>query len=243
MSVEWPPPILRIGTQKQLSETSPEGCAYALTVTEAREAEELLGLYNDLDYVVRLAEMLTLLLRERGQKKQSEGVREVPLYGPDEGDETYVQRALWEAALVAYGRCFHKGKRHCLNENVFEGQPEAILVWHRYFKNTRDKHVAHSVNPFEECVTGAHIVDRDTAPRLVGVFNLHVQRSGESVETVDSLKQLAVYVREVVERKRKEASGRLWRKAASLSPEELRNLPELEVTPEQKFNTAGKQRR
>ena len=56
--------------------------------------------------------------------------------------------ALWTAALVKYVRCFTSGKRTELDASVFEDINGARDT-HQYFKNMRDKHVAHSVNPFE----------------------------------------------------------------------------------------------
>ena len=65
----------------------------------------------------------------------------------DEADNLLIE-ALWTAALVKYVRCFTSGKRFGLDPSVFDGLAGASET-HQYFKNMRDKHVAHSVNPFE----------------------------------------------------------------------------------------------
>lgn len=238
-------PALHVGTSEQFSDAPPGSYAYRLQVEEAKDSEALLGLYNDLNYVVRITRLLVSMddKTESHEDEEANGVREVPLEGPGQSEQELTARALWEAALVAYARCFHRGKRRWLNESIFEGQDEDMLVWHRYFKNTRDKHVAHSVNPFESYVTFAYVADLDTVPRLTGVYNMQLIRAGEHVTTVEWLGSLATYVLEALEPQRKEALDRLWKAAKSLSPAELRRLPILEVTPEQGFDVPGKDRR
>lgn len=67
---------------------------------------------------------------------------------PETDRDNVTIEALWTAALVKYVRCFTSGKRGELDATVFEGV-DGALDTHQYFKNMRDKHVAHSVNPFE----------------------------------------------------------------------------------------------
>lgn len=68
---------------------------------------------------------------------------------------------LFSAALVRYFRCFSHGARLGLRRADIEGlEPEALGA-HDYFKDLRDKYIAHSVNPFERTVVTAIVVDRD----------------------------------------------------------------------------------
>jgi hypothetical protein len=62
--------------------------------------------------------------------------------------------ALWTSALVKYARCFASGKRFGLDEKIFEHFDGDPIGTHRYFIDMRNKHVAHSVNPFEEVRVG-----------------------------------------------------------------------------------------
>jgi hypothetical protein len=54
---------------------------------------------------------------------------------------------------VKYVRCFTTGKRFGLDLSVFDDSDGARDT-HQYFKDMRDKHVVHSVNPFEDASVG-----------------------------------------------------------------------------------------
>lgn len=68
-------------------------------------------------------------------------------YGPD----TIGAQALWAAALVAYARCFVGGVRTAGAAAALVGKlPPDEQADHARFRALRDKHVAHSVNAFEQ---------------------------------------------------------------------------------------------
>lgn len=204
---------------------------------EATEAQDYRSLYQDMDFVVRVTRELRHVLLQRASRPAENA-------DPDADPSDDTLRSLWIAALVTYGRCFHKGKRRHLNESVFDGQPEAVLVWHRYFKDTRDKHIAHSVNPFEINATGVHVLDLDgESSRIEGVVNLYATRGLEQPEVVGYLGWLATYARDVMLTKHDEANNKVFEKAKSLSKEQLRRLPPLEEVPQMSFETAKKRRR
>jgi len=74
----------------------------------------------------------------------------------DQSDDI-LRRALFVAALVAYARCFkgNEGVRIGLKENDLESMGEnKVLAFHQFFITLRDKHIAHSVNDFEQAVIG-----------------------------------------------------------------------------------------
>lgn len=58
-------------------------------------------------------------------------------------------QSYWSAALMAYVRCFSTGKRYGLTPDIYKHLSVAIDC-HNYYKDMRDKHIAHSVNPFEQ---------------------------------------------------------------------------------------------
>lgn len=67
------------------------------------------------------------------------------------GPDTANARALWISGLVSHARCFRGGVR------TAGGAPDAVRALsesnkerHEYFLNLRDKHIAHSVNAFEQ---------------------------------------------------------------------------------------------
>lgn len=85
-------------------------------------------------------------------------------------------------------------KGRWLDERIFEGETEAALTYHRYFRDTRDKHIAHSVNPFEVHATGVRVNDHDgDNPRVESVVTMWLAQAGEQLEVVGYLKWLATY--------------------------------------------------
>jgi len=83
---------------------------------------------------------------------------------------------LWTAALVRYGRCFKKGKRKPLTIDVLSHLRGNPIAAHTYYLNQRDKLVAHSVNPFEDCKIGLVLARADDEPRRVrGIAHLYAR--------------------------------------------------------------------
>lgn len=217
-------PMISVGSP---GEPPPPGMtpAFKVELEEARESEDYHGIYRDLEFVVSVTRQLRGVLLQ-----QSSQPSDVP---SSVGMSDNVLRSLWLAALVTYGRCFHQGKRRWLDESVFEGETEGVLEWHRYFRNTRDKHVAHSVNPFEVHATRVEITDHGgNTPRVEGVITLYAIRGNEPPEVVGYLEWLATYVRDAVWKKHTAASNRVLEKAKSLRKEQLQKLRPLEVVPQ-----------
>ena len=114
-------------------------------------------------------------------------------------DDLPRQTAFWTAALVKYVRCFTSGKRFGLNENIFLGIEGDPVGAHRFFKNMRDKHVAHSVNPFEEVRVGAVLSPEGTQPQVVqGISAISRKLICTDVEGVRTLGQLASVIHKKV---------------------------------------------
>ena len=117
----------------------------------------------------------------------------------EEPDQIAVQ-SYWTTALVTYVRCFTTGKRVGLSESIFEGiqghEQPAVEV-HRHFKALRDKHIAHSVNPFEQVEIGAVLSPPGAQNRKVeGVATLSMRLISLDAEGVDSLHELARIARQ-----------------------------------------------
>ena len=67
-----------------------------------------------------------------------------------EAYDPVIWEALSAAAVVRYARCFNSGKRDRLKHDLFNAAPQHVKEAHEYFIAVRSKHVAHSVNVFEE---------------------------------------------------------------------------------------------
>ena len=81
--------------------------------------------------------------------------------------------ALSAAAAIAYGRCFGRSKaRFSLPKAFKDTMPDHIKEAHEYVLAVRDKHIAHSENPYEHnfLVVDLSVVDG----QLVGVADAQV---------------------------------------------------------------------
>ena len=111
------------------------------------------------------------------------------------------------AALISYTRCFSAGKRLGLSEDIFkndklEGDP---LGCHHYFKNLRDKHIAHSVNPFEQIVVDLQLSNPKSKKReVLGVSVLSQKLICTTVDGAETFLRLALIAREEVRKLAKE---------------------------------------
>jgi len=61
------------------------------------------------------------------------------------------------AAIIRYARCFNKAKRFGLTEENISSLPEHLLDFHKHFHTLRSKHLAHSVNVYEQPFSYIHI--------------------------------------------------------------------------------------
>lgn len=79
----------------------------------------------------------------------------------------YAWEALAYAAAVAYARCFGKGVRPPLPKVLIEEAPAEVRETHEFIMDLRNKHIAHSVNVFEENRVVANVLVVDRAPTEV----------------------------------------------------------------------------
>ena len=187
---------------------------------EATELADLIGLHTDLVSVIEMTRRLYDMLYQAEQDQE-------PLQDP------LIAKSLWTSALITYVRCFASGKRYGLTEKIYSELPGEPITTHRYYKDTRDKHIAHSVNTFEETVIGIILTGQESEPvEVLGVANLTADRISDSAEGVRQLGGLAKHARRYVAEKAQEAHNKVLDKAKSLPTEQLRILPRLGVMPQ-----------
>ncbi len=76
-------------------------------------------------------------------------------------DRNLQSKALIFSGVVAYARCFKSGVRQSLSaSNIGANTGTFDFEIHNYLVTLRDKHVAHSVNDFEDCQPVAIVVGR-----------------------------------------------------------------------------------
>jgi hypothetical protein len=87
----------------------------------------------------------------------------------EEDRDAVVPQALWSAALVAYARCFGKGKRFGLSAEDVRTLPlrGEVMKYHKWVIEERDKLTAHPANPFVATKVGAALSPPGHAERRV----------------------------------------------------------------------------
>lgn len=102
--------------------------------------------------------------------------------------------ALWTHAVIKYGRCFSSGDRtFAKTEPLIEAE---LKDKHKWFKELRDKHVAHSLNVFEQAAVGAVIAAPDEGEKHifeVGVLDYAAIYPADD-KLIVNLRKLAVEV-------------------------------------------------
>ena len=84
-----------------------------------------------------------------------------------------ITRALFDAAIISYARCFHTGVRQRLRREQLESHPGNPVVFHNYLFELRQRLMAHSVNAFEQTKVGAVLAqDSKKISEVVGLGNL-----------------------------------------------------------------------
>jgi hypothetical protein len=155
---------------------------------EARILADLTLILQDLTFTVNVLERLRGLLK-------------------DNSKDRILIESLWTSALISYVRCFSSGKRFGLTENIFKnkklkGDP---IGCHRYYKNLRDKHIAHSVNPFEQVAVDLELSRSDSGKReVLGVGILSQKLICVDVKGVETLLRLTLIAREEVHKQAQE---------------------------------------
>jgi hypothetical protein len=122
----------------------------------------------------------------------------------DDSKDEMLSTSLWIAALITYARCFSTGKRFGLSEKLFESM-EGGVECHRLYIDLRNKHVAHSVNPFEQVVVGLVLSPPSSRDRKVeGVSILSQRLLHLDSEGIQNLRRLALIVMKEIEKQGKE---------------------------------------
>jgi hypothetical protein len=146
-------------------------------------------------------------------------------------EDVVLLRAMWTAALVSYARCFATGVRYGLTPGIFDhfqGEPQAA---HNYYLQLRNKHIAHSVNPFEQIVVGAVLSPKDAQERSVeGIATLLGVNLSDSVESVGQLRTLARAVGKHVNMLREQLQAEVLEETKAVPIDDLYNRVNPRVT-------------
>src|SRR5205807_3043288 len=89
---------------------------------------------------------------------------------PEEERDQLMPLALWSSAVLAYGRCFSKGKRFALTNEDVKNLPlhGAVMKFHQWVLEERDKLAARAANPAEGAKVGAALSPPEQKDRRGG---------------------------------------------------------------------------
>lgn len=146
-------------------------------IAEAQKLADLTGVETDLLSVERFCERF---LAEKEQERPDWELLEI----------------ICSAALVKYGRAFSSGVRASVPNEVVAALDVEYKARHQYFKDARDKWIAHSVNTFEENEVSAWLMPPERGP--LGVTGISVRQhrvTSLSESAMTALSELASEVR------------------------------------------------
>jgi len=135
-------------------DTSPKvpGLTVALDIPSARILADQASIIQDLQFVMDCCKRLLTELDR-----------------PEDDRDGVVPQALWSSALVAYARCFGKGRRLGLATEDVRNLPlqGAVMKFHKWIIEERDKLTTHPADPFEAAKIGAALAPPGLKERRV----------------------------------------------------------------------------
>jgi len=161
-----------------------------------------------------------------------------------DNNDSVLIRSLWSSALVAYIRCFKSAKRKIkLSQEIFKNLPGDFIGTHQYYKDTRDKHIAHPVNIFEEIKIGVFPSDSfPEKPAIMGVGHLSSYIITDDKKGVRQLGQLASVAMKYVKNEIEKAQLIVIEKTNKLKEDDLKKLMILTINPKGGGNVAQQPR-
>ena len=169
---------------------------------EAKTLGDITLIYNDLASTVDILKRLRELLKTKCK-------------------DQVILESLWTTALIKYYRCFKHGKRKFISSDIFkdkklEGDP---LGCHNYYYNMRSKHIAHSVNPFEQVKING--VLSDDKKKVIGIALLSQKLVCIDLDGTETFLKLVMIAKNHVCEKVKEYRNRVVEKCKTLPIEAL----------------------
>ena len=201
--------------------------------------EETYVVQADYEEALKLADVYSILQELKSVMETCTRLRQ--LLKAEQKDWLLIE-SLWTAALIRYSRCFASGKRHGLSEDIYKDLPGDAVGVHRLYENLRNKHIAHSVNPFEQVKVGLILSSEKSQEKKVMEVSPFLMKLVATTD--DDVRQLGALVKVLVNKLMK--NGEQYEEEAlrvgrSLPINELYSLPRLRtVAPEP--NDAGEAR-
>ena len=155
-------------------------CRVDFSISEAQWLADLHGIADDLRGTKKLCAKALELMRPwpTGDDGAADWVH-----------DTWLAGELSFSAVVRYGRTFGTGVRKGIPSSWIASLPPAFQARHNYFKDIRDKFVAHSVNAFEDNQVFASL-SQEESPQITSVSVDTGRYMSLSATDVENLSQL-----------------------------------------------------
>ena len=153
---------------------------------------------------------------------------------PEEERDQLMPLALWSSAVLAYGRCFSKGRRFALaTEDVKELPLQgAVMKFHEWVLEERDKLAARAANPAEGARVGAALSPPEQEKRQVE--GIVIFASSHEVVNDTGVRQLGGLASELAKQtadKAQEQQDVVLKDAQQLNLDSLYKLPVIGTGP------------
>ena len=153
---------------------------------------------------------------------------------PEEDRDPLLPVALWSSAVMAYARCFGKGKTFGLSAEDVRNLPlhGAVMKFHKWIIEERDKLAAHAPNPSEAAKVGAALSPPEQQNRRVeGIVIFATSHVLIDAVGVRQLGGLASELAKQTAEKAKEQQDVVLKDAQQLNLDSLYKLPPLGTWP------------
>lgn len=189
----------------------------ALDLPSAQILADQAGIIQDLQFVMDCCKRLLTELAE-----------------PEEDRDGVVPQALWSSALVAYARCFGKGRRFGLATDDVRNLPlhGAVMKFHKWVIQERNKLTVHPADPFEAAKIGAALAPSVRAERQVG--GIAIFSNSQVLIDAIGVRQLGGLASELAKQtaeKAQEQQDSVLADAQQLNIDSLYRLPPLNMRP------------
>jgi hypothetical protein len=189
----------------------------ALDVPSARVLADQASIIQDLQFVMDCSKRLLTELAK-----------------PEEDRDPLMPLALWSSAVMAYGRCFGKGKRFALTAEDVKNLPlhGAVMKFHDWVLEERHKLAARAPNPSAAAKVGAALSPPDQENRRVE--GIVIFASSHVVINDVGVRQLGGLASELAKQtaeKAQEQQDVVLKDAQQLNLDSLYRLPQLGTWP------------
>jgi len=185
----------------------------ALDLPAARVLADQISTIQDLQFVMECCKrLLTELVK------------------PEDEREPVVPQALWSAALMAYDRCFTRGKRFGLTADDVRSLPleGQVLKFHNWIVEERDQLARHPADPYDVARVGAVL----SGPDDRGVQGITVLSASHILVDGAGVRQLGALASELAKQtaeKAQKQESTVLAETQQISLDKLYALPPLPV--------------